>query len=215
LTAKTRTYGDACGIARALDVLGSRWAMLVIRELLFGPLRFSDLERALPGASTNMLSYRLRELTDSGVITRRRLSPPASSAVYELTDWGREVEPILNDLGSWGLRVSKPDPATLSPTSVLLFLRGGAKVDPKTPDMVFRLVIDERVFAVSLHAGHVKVVSTEPDVPDATLECDPGTVNDLLSGEIDLETAIDTGRATIDGDQSKLRILIASVADEV
>src|SRR6185312_3196634 len=85
----TRTYGDACGIARALDVVGERWALLVVRELLLGPQRFSDLRRALPGASSNMLTDRLRELEGHGVLQRRRLPPPAASVVYELTGSGR------------------------------------------------------------------------------------------------------------------------------
>src|SRR5581483_11856359 len=112
-----RTYGDACGIARALDVVGERWALLVVRELLLGPLRFSDLRRALPKASSNLIADRLRELDERGVIHRRRLPPPAGSWVYELTEWGRELENVVLALGAWGLRVEKPpEPSTLSAT---------------------------------------------------------------------------------------------------
>src|ERR1043166_7871758 len=100
----TRSYGDACGIARALDVVGERWALLVVRELLLGPQRFSDLRRALPGASSNMLTDRLRELEGHDVVRRRRLPPPAASVVYQLTETGRELEPIVLALGGWGLR---------------------------------------------------------------------------------------------------------------
>src|ERR1700759_3416728 len=99
-----RTYGDACGIARALDVVGERWALLVIRELLLGPQRFTDLRRAPPGASSNMLTDRLRELESTLVVGRRHLPPPAASTVYELTPSGRELEPIILALGGWGLR---------------------------------------------------------------------------------------------------------------
>src|SRR5689334_296427 len=119
-----RTYGDPCGIARALDAVGERWALLVVRELLLGPQRFADLRRALPAASSNLVADRLRELRDHGVIARRKLPPPAASWVYELTAWGRELEPILLALGGWGLRVPlPPDPVTLSATSILLYLR--------------------------------------------------------------------------------------------
>src|SRR4051795_12838765 len=104
----TRTYGDACPIARALDAVGERWALLVVRELLLGPQRFADLRRALPGASSNLLADRLRELESRGVIARRKLPPPAASQVYELTDWGGELEPIVLALGGWGLRVPLP-----------------------------------------------------------------------------------------------------------
>src|ERR1700733_9314856 len=98
----SRSYGDACGIARALDVVGERWALLVVRELLFGPQRFSDLRRGLPGASSNMLTDRLRELEAHGVVRRRTLPPPAACSVYELTARGRDLEPTLDALGAWG-----------------------------------------------------------------------------------------------------------------
>src|ERR1019366_4703859 len=91
----SRSYGDACGIARALDVVGERWALLVVRELLLGPQRFSDLRRALPKAASNLVADRLRELEGRGVISRRTLPPPAGSQVYELTAWGRDLEPIV------------------------------------------------------------------------------------------------------------------------
>src|SRR4051794_36565758 len=96
-----RSYGDPCGIARALDVVGERWAMLIVRELLYGPKRFSDLRTGL-GASPNVLSQRLDELEASGVVQRRS----AGAAVYELTDWGRELHPILLQIGRWGARSS-------------------------------------------------------------------------------------------------------------
>ena len=194
--------------------MGSRWALLIIRELLFGPLRFSDLERALPRASTNILADRLRELSDSSVVTRRRLPPPAGTTVYELTDWGRQLEPVLNDLGAWGLRIPMPEPVTLSPSSVLLFLRGSAQVDAETPDSVIGLILDRRVFTVTVHDGELHVYAGEPNASAATLECDPATLNDLLSGALDLKTAIGTGRAAIAGDETKLELLIAAVPDE-
>ena len=125
----SRSYGDACAIARALDVVGERWALLVMRELLLGPQRFSDLRRALPAASSNLVADRLRELTARGVIRRRKLPAPASSWVYELTEWGAGLEPILLALGGWAMGVPLPPAGTLSATSVLLFLRGSAHPD--------------------------------------------------------------------------------------
>ena len=102
--ATMRTYGDGCAIARALDVVGERWALLVVRELLLGPKRYTDLRRGLPNASPNVLSERLRELERAGVVRRRKLPPPAGSRVYELTDWGRELEEIVISLGHWAAR---------------------------------------------------------------------------------------------------------------
>src|ERR1700735_3624586 len=126
----SRSYGDACGIARALDVVGERWGLLVVRELLLGPQRFSDLRRALPNAASNVIADRLRELEGREVVTRRTLPPPAASSVYELTAWGRDLEPIVLALGNWGIHAPlPPSPTTLSTTSVLLFLRG-APLDP-------------------------------------------------------------------------------------
>ena len=102
--ATARTYGEACGIPRALDRVGERWALLVARELMLGPKRFTDLKTGLSHASPNVLAQRLRELEQVGVVRKRRLPPPAASQVYELTDWGRELEPVLVALGRWGAR---------------------------------------------------------------------------------------------------------------
>jgi DNA-binding HxlR family transcriptional regulator len=99
-----RSYGQFCGIAQALDLIGERWALLVVRDLILGPKRFTDLERALPGVGTNVLSSRLKELERNGVIVRRVLPAPAAATVYELTEYGRELEPILLDLGRWGVK---------------------------------------------------------------------------------------------------------------
>src|SRR5918998_1024633 len=94
-----RSYHDACGAAHALDLVGERWALLVMRELMLGPKRFSDLRGGLPGISANVLTQRLEGLEAAGVLTRRKLPPPASVQVYELTPWGYESEPIFQALG--------------------------------------------------------------------------------------------------------------------
>jgi DNA-binding HxlR family transcriptional regulator len=104
-----RTYGDRCGIARALDVVGERWALLVVRELLLGPKRFTDLRAGLPGLSPDVLSQRLRELEQAGLVRRRKLAPPAGSRVYELTERGLAIEPILLELGRWGSQIPLPE----------------------------------------------------------------------------------------------------------
>src|SRR5882762_9131790 len=102
MAATKRTYGDACGIARALDVVGERWALLVVRELLLGPKRFTDLRAGLPNVSPDVLSQRLRELESAGLVRRRKLAPPAGSRVYDLTDRGHQLEPVVLALGRWG-----------------------------------------------------------------------------------------------------------------
>jgi DNA-binding HxlR family transcriptional regulator len=119
-----RSYEDACGAAHALDLVGERWALLVIRELMLGPKRFSDIKAGLPGISANVLTQRLEGLEAAGVLVRRRLPPPASSQVYELTPWGYEAEPIFQTLGRWAARSPSHDPTLpLSAVSLLLSFR--------------------------------------------------------------------------------------------
>src|SRR5215211_2856363 len=123
--ATKRTYGDGCAIAHGLDLVGERWALLVVRELLLGPKRFTDLKRGLPNASPNVISERLRELERAGVVTRDKLPPPAGSRVYELTAWGRGLEDVVIALGRWGARSrSKPENDPIGTDSVALALRG-------------------------------------------------------------------------------------------
>jgi DNA-binding HxlR family transcriptional regulator len=100
-----KQYGQFCSVARALDVLGDRWAMLVVRELLLGPKRYTDLLDGLPGVGTNVLAVRLRELEDAGVIAREKFPPPAPATVYALTDDGRALRPVVDELARWGLRL--------------------------------------------------------------------------------------------------------------
>lgn len=119
-----RRYNDACAAAHALDLIGDRWALLVLRELMIGPRRFSDVKAGLPGISANILTQRLAELEAVGLLTRRELPPPAAARVYELTRWGYEAEPILKVLGMWAARSPLHDPAmAFSPASFVLSLR--------------------------------------------------------------------------------------------
>ncbi|MEV4147302.1 winged helix-turn-helix transcriptional regulator [Amycolatopsis sp. NPDC049691] len=201
----SRSYGDACTIARALDVVGERWALLVVRELLLGPQRFSDVRRALPGASSNLVTDRLRELEGHGVVARRKLPPPAASTVYELTGWGRELEPIVLSLGAWGSRLSRPPSAHLGTTSVLLFLRGFAR--PRST-ACHRIELDSRVWTVRTEPGRLTVEPGEPAAPDATIRTDPPTLNALLEVPSDLDAAVADGRVTIDGDRKAVRRLL-------
>jgi DNA-binding HxlR family transcriptional regulator len=119
-----RRYDDACGTAHGLDLIGERWALLVMRELMLGPKRFRDIRADLPGISANVLTQRLEGLEESGLVVRRRLPPPASTQVYELTQWGYEAEPIVQHLGRWATRSPAHDPTLpLSATSIMLSFR--------------------------------------------------------------------------------------------
>ncbi len=208
----SRSYGDACPIARALDAIGERWALLVVRELLLGPQRFSDLRRALPGASSNMLTDRLRELEARGLARRRTLPPPAASSVYELTVRGRELEPVLDALGAWGAAEAPPAGGALTATSVLLFLRGSARAHPDPPRQTYRVQLDGRVWTISSREGQIDIQPQDTDAPDAGIHTDPGTLNALLFDPAGLDAAIAAGLLQADGDLTALRRLLEVAA---
>jgi DNA-binding HxlR family transcriptional regulator len=204
----SRSYRDGCPIARALDVVGERWAMLVVRELSLGAQRFSDLHRSLPGASTNMLTDRLRELKAHGVVRRRVLPPPAASAVYELTDRGRALEPVLDALGTWGSAEPRAEGSALTATSVLLFLRGCARAHPNPPSLTYRVQLDDRVWTISSPNGKLEIEPGDPATPDASLDVDPETLNALLAQPDRLDTLIAAGAAHAEGDLAALHHLL-------
>jgi DNA-binding HxlR family transcriptional regulator len=204
----SRSYGDVCPIARALDVIGERWALLVVRELLLGGQRFSDLRRALPAASSNMLTDRLRELESHGVVRRRRLPPPAACSVYELTERGRELEPVLDSLGAWGSAESSPANGSLSATSVLIFLRHSARAHPQPPTKTYRLQLDDRVWTITSPNGRPEIQCDDTAVADVSVRTDPDTLNALLLNPGGLDAAIATGSVQTEGNLSALRRLI-------
>jgi DNA-binding HxlR family transcriptional regulator len=209
----SRSYRDSCGIARALDVVGERWALLVVRELLLAPQRFSELRHALPHVSSNLLADRLRELEHNGVI-RRGLAPTGGPRVYELTEWGRKLEPILLALGDWGIDAPQPPPPTaLSATSVLIFLRRAARPDPAAPPTTCRLELDGRVWTVRLESGRVQVRPGEPATAAVSLRAEPKTLSALLADPATLATACADGSVAVVGDLSAIGRLLHAVTD--
>ncbi len=208
----SRSYRDSCGIARALDVVGERWSLLVIRELLFGPQRFSELRHALPHVSSNLLADRLRELEHHGVISRP--SPTGGPQAYGLTDWGRKLEPMLVALGEWGVDAPQPPaPSALSATSVLIFLRGAARPDPAAPPVTYRLELDGRVWTVHMASGRLHVQPGEPAAAAVSIRTDPKTFSALLENPDSLATAGADGSVTIVGDPSAVEQLLRAVTD--
>ncbi|MEJ3657962.1 helix-turn-helix domain-containing protein [Actinomycetes bacterium KLBMP 9759] len=208
----SRSYRDSCGIARALDVVGERWALLVVRELLFGPQRFSELRHALPHVSSNLLADRLRELEHNGVI--RRSAPTEGPQTYGLTDWGRKLEPMLLALGDWGIDAPHPpSPSTLSATSVLIFLRGAARPDPAAPPATYRLELDGRAWTIHMASGRVHVQAGEPTAAAVSLRTEPETLSALLANPGSLATACADGSAAVVGDMSAIDRLLHAVAD--
>jgi DNA-binding HxlR family transcriptional regulator len=208
----SRSYRDSCGIARALDVVGERWALLVVRELLLAPQRFSELRHALPHVSSNLLADRLRELEHKGVI--RRLAPTEGPRVYELTEWGRKLEPILLALSDWGIDAPQPPPpSALSATSVLIFLQRAARPDPAAPPTNCRLELDGRVWTVRLASGRVQVQPGEPATAAVSLRTEPKTLSALLADPATLATACADGSVAVVGDLSAIDRLLHAVTD--
>ena len=193
----SRSYGDQCGIARSLDVIGERWALLIVRELLLGPRRFNDLLAGLPGASPNVISQRLRELTGNGVIRHRDLGPPARVGVYELTGWGRELEPVVVHLGQWGTRAPLPEGARWSLDSLLLALRAAA--DPVAVNGRYELRVSTDVFTVDGTSGSVRVRRGTAGRPDATLTTDAGTLHAVALGDRPIAGTAESGGLRFDG----------------
>jgi DNA-binding HxlR family transcriptional regulator len=208
-----RTYGEHCAVARALDVVGERWALLVVRELLLGPKRFTDLRAGLPKAKPSVLSQRLRELEEAGVVRRRRLGPPARAWVYELTGDGRELEPVVAALGYWGARVPTRPGAVHGRDSVVLALQW--RYDPEAAgDLAgrFELRLDDDRFEIEVGSGRIAVRRGELEAPDAVIETDAETLGDLLLGGRRLDQAIASGEIGIDGDRERATRFLALYA---
>lgn len=197
-----RTYDDGCGIARALDLVGERWALLVIRELLLGPKRFTDLRAGLPGVSANILSQRLRELEASGVVLRRQLEPPAGSRVYELTDRGRGLEQVILDLGRWGLQsTSAPNDARIGVDSAILSLR--AQFDPAAARDLraeYELRLDGYRFRVVVDHGRIELARGAAEHADAVIETTPRRLDALVSGEQPMAELVHAGDVSVEGE---------------
>ncbi len=199
-----RTYCDGCAAAHALDLVGERWALLVVRELLLGPKRFTDLRAGLPSASPNVLAQRLRELEGAGVVRRRKLPPPAASRVYELTDWGMELEPVIVRLGRWGARSpSKPRDNALGVDSLILSFR--TMFDPLAADgltATYELRLGEDRFRAEVADGRFEIFRGGAERPDATIETDAGTLAALIYEGHELTEAVRSGDVKIEGDES-------------
>jgi DNA-binding HxlR family transcriptional regulator len=196
-----RRYGDPCGVARSLNVLGDRWALLVIRDLLPGPKRFTDLLDGLTGASPNVITQRLSDLTAAGVIRRRRLPAPAEVSVYELTGRGRDLEPVLLHLGRWGADLPyQSDRRVLGHDSLVLGLK--ATWDPSRAARlsgVYELWIDQEAFTLTVEGTTLTAARSPATRPDAVIRTDAETLTAVVSGQLQVEAARASGRLAIEG----------------
>ena len=198
-----RRYDDACGTAHGLELIGERWALLVLRELLLGPKRFSDLKADLPGISANVLTQRLEGLEESGLLVRKRLPPPANAQVYELTEWGYEAEPIVQTLGRWAARSPAHDPTLpISATSIMLSFR--TMYNPKrawglTGTIGFRL--GNESFLARAAGGELKVGRGDAAGADATFIGDPSALAGAAYGKVPLDDLAAAGLLKVEGNR--------------
>jgi DNA-binding HxlR family transcriptional regulator len=201
--ARKRSYADSCGIARALDLVGERWALLVVRELLLGPKRFTDLRAGLPHVGPDVLAQRLRELEQAGILRRRALAPPAASKVYELTPRGAELEPVILALGRWGS--GAPFPATPGDLGVDAFAVALKTVfDPAAagaPATTIALRVSGQPFVARIAEGRLELTRGEPAAPDATVTGDPAALTAVLWHGRSLEQALRAREVTIEGNR--------------
>ncbi len=197
-----RSYGDPCGIARALDAVGERWALLVVRELVLGPKRFTDLRAGLPGASPNVLSQRLRELEAAGIVQRRKLAPPAAVWVYELTERGHQLEPVLTELARWGSRTPAMRSAPLGVDALLFALRTTFDASAaRATSVTCGLRIAEEEYRLEVADGRLHMTRGAAEPADAIIACDPAILRELAFGRRRLSDALREGDAAVQGDR--------------
>jgi DNA-binding HxlR family transcriptional regulator len=203
---KTRTYGKYCGLAHALELVGERWALVLVSDLIRGPKRFTDLQRGQPRIPSNVLSARLKELEDAGVVRRRALPRPQTGVGYELTEYGRDLEDIILRLGLWGAR-TMPEPRpddVLTADSLLLGLR--ATFRPQAARKL-RASYELRLGDIVVHArvddGALEVGEGPLDEPDLVLESDLPLLP-LLNGQLEPAEAIERGRIRVTGNRRLL-----------
>jgi DNA-binding HxlR family transcriptional regulator/putative sterol carrier protein len=202
----TRFYGQYCGLAYALELVGERWALLIVRELILGSKRFTDLRRSLPKIPTNVLSTRLKSLEQSGIVRRSVLPRPGTGVVYELTEYGSELEDAILRLGLWGAR-SLRDPREeeiVTTDSLLLALRSTFRPEA-AQDLraTFELRLGPIVLHTRIDRGTLEV--GEGSLPEADLVLDTDlTIRSLMSGELTPEDAIQSGKLRVNGNRKLL-----------
>lgn len=200
--ATSRTYEDSCGVAHALELVGERWALLVVRELMLGAKRFGDIKDGLPGISANVLSHRLDELERAGLVTRRKLPKPAAVWVYDLTPWARELEPIMQVLGRWAAR----DPQHrkdlhFGTTSLILSLR--TNFDAALAEgvhLVIGLRANDETYVATVARKKLTIGAGEPGDADATIAGDPRAFAAVTYGGRPFADAVETGDLVVTGD---------------
>jgi DNA-binding HxlR family transcriptional regulator/putative sterol carrier protein len=206
-----RSYLQYCSVAHALDLVGERWALLVVRELILGAKRFRELHEGLPGVSTNVLTNRLKELETTGVIRRRPLPRPASGTVYELTEYGRELEDIVVALGRWGAKTmpAKSAEQTFNPEWFAVALLGSFRPESaRGVRATYELRLDGAVVHLAVDRGSLKHGRGPAMAADLVIETDSQSLLAVLKGQIAAADAVAAGVVKIDGRLSELQTMI-------
>jgi DNA-binding HxlR family transcriptional regulator len=203
----SRNYGQSCSLAGALDRIGERWSMLIVRELSLGPLRYSELARAVGGSPTDILTRRLRDLESHGIVRRRELPAPISATVYELTEVGRGLERPMIELGRWGMNFQRAsDVADLAPSSLPNALRVILR-PPADASLVVGLRSEEQDYVLRIRGGWIEAARGEASSPDLWIS---GSPRDVIAALVAGEAA--EAEVEIDGDRSALEALRSMVA---
>jgi DNA-binding HxlR family transcriptional regulator len=204
-----RSYGQYCAVAKALDVVGDRWTLLIVRELLLrGPARYTDLREGLPGIATNLLAERLRELERAELVARHDAPPPVAATLFELTDRGRDLESVLDALGRWGVPYMSEGPGAGDefrsrwlawPAELFL-----TDTEPDAPRATVELNAGGEPVVLEISGGEVRARPGTVAEPDAALSGTPHTLLGVLSGQLDMETARSRG-LQLRGDEKVIR----------
>ena len=211
-----RSYDQYCAVAKALDVIGERWTLLVLRDLVhLGPRRFSDLRRGLPGISSNLLTERLRYLEGEGLIRRRTLAPPSASVVYEMTELGARLEPMLIELGRWGGNYmgARSERDVFFPSGHISAIRATFRGDEaRGVHATYQFRIDGESFHAEIHDGSVVAALGEAESPDLVVATDTATSIELMQRRLAPRAAVRSGAVAISGTVSEFERCIDLLA---
>jgi DNA-binding HxlR family transcriptional regulator/putative sterol carrier protein len=202
-----RSYNQHCAVARALDIVGERWTLLIVRELLTGPRRFKDLLEGLPGIGTNLLTARLKDLEGYGVLRRTTLPPPAGSKVYQLTELGRSLQPAIVALGRWGLEFlgTPNEEDDVRPAWAMVAMGSGLRQEAaRGLQETYQFRIDEEAFHLRVKDGEVEALQGLAVDPDLVVRGGTQTFLALTAGQVEPAEALDSGEIWIEGDQETL-----------
>ena len=209
----SRTYQQYCPVARALEIVGERWTLLVARELLLGPRRFTDLMDGLSGISATVLASRLKDLEQAGLVSKRTLPPPAASTVYELTDRAVGLARILTAMADWGMSMlGRPRKGDAVRGEWMVLAMAVTTPVPDVSDTTFELHVDGEVLHVDVRDGRLQPRQGAAPDPAAIITVNATTLADLALGRLRLDDAVAKERVTVVGDQTAARGLLESIS---